>query len=142
MSKQWPMTDAEIRNSWRRCEDRVAQIRILAELNCKTKPEVIEKLRILGIEVPEDIKRRRIRFTEMDDRKIWQQRIAGDSYRDIAGRLGRITPEMVRIRFFKLLEERRQAQPTLEKALIEYMQSVSCSEDEYKMLQRQLRRGI
>lgn len=41
------MTDGEIASMWRTCKDRNAQVRILADLNVKTKAEVLDKLRAL-----------------------------------------------------------------------------------------------
>lgn len=41
------MTDSEIESMWRTCKDRNAQVRILADLNIKTKAEVLDKLREL-----------------------------------------------------------------------------------------------
>ena len=43
----WTMTDGEIASMWRTCKDRNAQVRILADLNVKTKAEVLDKLREL-----------------------------------------------------------------------------------------------
>lgn len=43
----WTMTDSEIESMWRTCKDRNAQVRILADLNIKTKAEVLDKLREL-----------------------------------------------------------------------------------------------
>lgn len=43
----WTMTDSEIASMWRTCKDRNAQVRILADLNVKTKAEVLDKLREL-----------------------------------------------------------------------------------------------
>lgn len=43
----WTMTDSEITSMWRTCKDRNAQVRILADLNIKTKAEVLDKLREL-----------------------------------------------------------------------------------------------
>ena len=47
----WTMTDSEIESMWRTCKDRNAQVRILADLNIKTKAEVLDKLRALGCDL-------------------------------------------------------------------------------------------
>ena len=43
------MTDSEITSMWRTCKDRNAQVRILADLNVKSRKETLEKLRELGL---------------------------------------------------------------------------------------------
>lgn len=47
----WAMTDDEIGAMWRTCKDRNAQVCILADLNVKTKAEVVDKLRELGCDL-------------------------------------------------------------------------------------------
>ena len=39
----WAMTDGEITSMWRTCKDRNAQVRILADLNVKSRKEKLEK---------------------------------------------------------------------------------------------------
>ena len=43
----WAMTDGEIAAMWRGCKNRNDQVQILADLNVKTKAEVLDKLREL-----------------------------------------------------------------------------------------------
>lgn len=47
----WAMTDGEITSMWRTCKDRNAQVRILADLNVKSRKETLEKLRELGCDL-------------------------------------------------------------------------------------------
>lgn len=43
----WAMTDGEISAMWRGCKDRNEQVNILADLNVKSRKEVLDKLREL-----------------------------------------------------------------------------------------------
>lgn len=43
----WAMGDEEIRSMWRTCKNRNEQVNILADLNVKTRDEVLDKLREL-----------------------------------------------------------------------------------------------
>lgn len=44
----WAMTDGEIASMWRTCKDRNEQVNILADLNVKSRAEMLGKLRELG----------------------------------------------------------------------------------------------
>lgn len=46
------MSDNEILGNYRRAKDQKAQVKILADLNAVSEPEMAEKLRSLGIKVP------------------------------------------------------------------------------------------
>ena len=47
----WAMTDGEIASMWRNCKNRNEQVNILADLNVKSKAEVLEKLTELGCDL-------------------------------------------------------------------------------------------
>lgn len=45
------MTDGEIASMWRTCKDRNEQVNILADLNVKSRVEMLGKLRELGCDL-------------------------------------------------------------------------------------------
>lgn len=47
----WAMSDSEILSMWRTCKNRNDQVQILADLNVKTRTEVLDKLRQLGCDM-------------------------------------------------------------------------------------------
>lgn len=47
----WAMTDSEIASMWRTCKDRNEQVNILADLNVKSRVEMLGKLRELGCDL-------------------------------------------------------------------------------------------
>ncbi len=47
----WAMTDGEIASMWRTCKDRNEQVNILADLNVRSRAEVLGKLRELGCDL-------------------------------------------------------------------------------------------
>lgn len=47
----WAMTDGEIASMWRTCKDRNEQVNILADLNVKSRVEMLDKLRELGCDL-------------------------------------------------------------------------------------------
>lgn len=47
----WAMTDGEIASMWRTCKDRNEQVNILADLNVKSRAEMLGKLRELGCDL-------------------------------------------------------------------------------------------
>lgn len=47
----WAMTDGEIASMWRTCKDRNEQVNILADLNVKSRVEMLGKLRELGCDL-------------------------------------------------------------------------------------------
>lgn len=141
MSNKWPMTDAEIRDSWRRCEDKTEQVKILAQLNNRAKEDMIEKLTALGIEVPEETMLRNARFTPEEDRIIWLWRQEGKPYKEIARKIGRrITIETVKRRYTILLQEHQEARPFMEEMLRAAVQG--CTDERRKIIEQQIKRGI
>lgn len=54
MTLTWNYTDAELRTLYRDAANRGEQIKIIAELEAKTVPDVVEKLESLGERVGED----------------------------------------------------------------------------------------
>lgn len=46
------MTDSEILGNYRGAKNQKAQVKILADLNAVSEPEMVEKLRSLGVKVP------------------------------------------------------------------------------------------
>lgn len=141
--KQWPMTDAEIKRSWRCAEDRKAQIRILGELNGKTRQEVILKLDELGIDLSDVIDRKHVRFSEEEDRKIWQMRQNGDAFCKIAAALGVKGYFRIMHRYDELMKEYQQAKPLIERALKRYANGdPRATAEEKTMIRTLIRRGI
>ncbi|MBR0081564.1 MAG: hypothetical protein IJP98_02355 [Clostridia bacterium] len=55
--KGWSYTDGELRTMYRDAKDKRAQIKIIQELCCRSREEVIEKLRSIGLEVEDGEKR-------------------------------------------------------------------------------------
>lgn len=47
----WAMTDGEIASMWRTCKNRNEQVNILADLNVKSRAEMLGKLRELGCDL-------------------------------------------------------------------------------------------
>lgn len=143
---KWYMTDDEIRRSWRCCKDQIEQIGILAELNCKTKDEVVDKLTELGIKVPMRISGRGIKtkMTESLRKKIWRMKQEGMSYTQIRAQLfeTRLSVECIRSEYRQMIKEREEVRPILVKALREYMNGGACSETEAELIRRQIARGI
>ena len=106
MNKQYPdyastphprfwMTDAQMRRLYRQADNKVHQVRVLAELNARSIKETVEKLESIGCEVD------RARVTAIHvgtDRKAWTQaeidklfemKRAGRSWGEIAYELNR-----------------------------------------------------
>ena len=50
------MTDDEIRSSWRRCASQLAQVQVLADLNCVSAPTMKKKLQEMGLYQPKEKK--------------------------------------------------------------------------------------
>lgn len=123
---KWYMTDDEIRRSWRMARDPKEQIGIIAELNARSKDDVIQKLRELGEDVPE-LKSRKARYkiTEADLRKIWKSRMEGLPYWKIARMLGGIVTETtIKNRYCIMKQEYQEALPTVKKALQTFVEAV------------------
>lgn len=89
------MTDAQMRRLYRQADNKVHQIRVLAELNARSIKETVEKLESIGCEVD------RQKVTAIHggtDRKVWTQaeidklfemKRAGRSWEEIAYELNR-----------------------------------------------------
>lgn len=147
MGKKWYMTDDEIRRSWRCAKDPVEQIKIIAELNCKTKQEVVTKLEELGIVAVKETKRRhsggRKKIDEATRNEIWMMKIDGATYPQIAASVDEnISVSTIRKIYLTLLEERKKALPTLQKALEAYMQGDACTDEEREIITTQIARRI
>lgn len=145
MGKRWHMTDDEIRRSWRCCRDELEQVGIIAELNCKTKDEVVDKLTELGIDPPKSLSRRGLppKIDEPMRRKIWQLRQEGKTYQSIADLLEGKPREQTVINAYKqMVRERAEARPVLVKALQAYTQSDACTAEEREIIMKHIERGI
>ena len=142
---KWYMTDDEIRRSWRCCRDKIEQVKVLAELNCKTKEEIIEKLESLGLDVPVRISGRGIKtkMTETIRKKIWKLKMEGKSYSQITALVeGRLSVECVRTEYMKMIGEHEKARPLLIKALQAYTQRDDCTDEEREIIMKHIARGI
>lgn len=140
---KWYMTDAEIKRSWRCAINKRDQIGILAELNCKTKAEVEQKIVDLGLELPGNGNSRVQKIGEVEKKKIWMLRLKGNSYKTIAQMIGTgPTWQAVRKAFKIMSDERDEARPVLVKALKAYMKNDACTEDEREIIKTQIARGI
>lgn len=145
MGKRWQMTDDEIRRSWRCAKDPVEQVKILAELNCKTKQEIMTKLIELGIDPPQRLSRRGLppKIDEPMRRKIWQLRQEGKTYQTIADLLeGKPRQQTVINAYKQMVRERAEARPVLVKALRAYTQRADCTGEEREIIMKHISRGI
>lgn len=142
MSK-WPMTDDEIKRSYRCCKDANAQIGILAELNCRKKAEVRKKLAELGVELART-SGRPSRYTEEERRMIYTMRHdEGRPYQVIARHIGRKTSnESIRNEYLQMHRERLNARPLIEKAVRAYIKAGKTTESEAALLRELIKRGI
>lgn len=148
---KWPMSDAEIRSSWSRCENKKKQVKILAELNAKTKQQVIDKLIQIGemsananpnvkIEPEKETEKRRERFTPAEIRRIFQMRADGFRVKEIAQHID--AKELtVKKAIERLKQERRAAWPVIERALRWYAAQPECTAEERRVLKREAERG-
>ena len=142
-SNKWYMTDSEIKRSWRCAINKRDQIGILAELNCKTKAEVEQKIVDLGLELPGNGNSRVQKIGEVEKKKIWLLRLKGNSYKVIAQMIGTgPTWQAVRKAFKIMSDERDEARPVLVKALKAYMKNDACTEDEREIIKTQIARGL
>ena len=140
---KWHMTDDEIRRSWKRAEDRRAQIGILAELNNRSKDDVRAKLIELGEEVPEIRGRGKCKLTADDDRKIWRYRNDGLPYYKIAAMLGgNLTDQAIKNRVDRMREMFRASLPTVKQALKEWEKAHPEESDETKTIKEFIRRFL
>lgn len=141
-SDKWYMSDDEIKRSWRCCAKKSDQIKVLGQLNCKTKKQVIDKLTELGIETGENVKRHK-KFTTEEDRRIWRLRHDENrTFKSIAVIIGHTTGETVRNRYGELLEEHKSARIIIETALRAYIKAGKCTDAESKLIDELIRRGI
>ena len=122
---KWHMTDEEIRRSWKRAEDRAAQIGIIAQLNNRTKDDVIKKLQELGEDVEVVGRKLRCKIDKEDDRKIWRLRFDGMTYHKIVNFLtDRPTEETVRRRYESMRDEYKRALPTVKRTLQAFIEEI------------------
>lgn len=137
---KWYMSDAEIARSYRNCADAKAQVGILAELNCRSKTEVKEKLKELGlIRSRNDAQR----FTEEDDKRIWKMRHDEQRpYTIIAKAIGKSSMELVRNEYQIMHRKRLDARGLIEAAVRFYIKSGKTTEKETELLKELTRRGI
>lgn len=143
---KWAMTDDEIRRSWRQAADKGEQVKIIAELNARSKEDVIKKLTELGEDVQKDLSARRGRkerydLTENDERKIWKERVKGTPYWKIARMLGGISTESaVQRRYDKMRGDYLKALPTVKKALQATIEAAP--EEDRETIRRFIRRYL
>lgn len=143
MTKRWYMTDNEIKRSWRCAINKRDQIGILAELNCKTKLEVEQKLADLGLDIPGNRKGKPTKIDEAAKRRLWQLRQNGNTFQQIAAMMeGKPSKQAVMTAFKKMTEERTEARPVLIKALKDYMRRGNCTESERDIIKTWIARGI
>lgn len=148
MTNKWHMTDNEIRRSWRCAVNHQEQIAILAQLNCRTKTEVIQKLGDLGLmsetlqadEEKLTKKKKRKPFSAAEIRKIFSMYVDGITIKDIAAVID-AKPETVKTTMATLRNERRKAWPVIDKAIKAYMLTPECTESDRKVLRREIARG-
>lgn len=142
---KWYMTDDEIRRSWRRAADKGEQIKIIAELNARTKEDVVKKLQALGEDVGE-IKSRtgrkpHYKITDDDERKIWKERMKGTPYYKIARMLGGlVTESAIQNRYDKMRGDYLKALPTVKKALQTTIEAAP--EEDRETIRRFIRRYL
>lgn len=138
----WSMSDDEIKRSWRNCENAAVQIKVLAQLNARSRAEVIEKLRSLGIET-ESTLQRKTKFTPEEDAHIWRMR--HDEHRPmshIRTAIGKSTTQTIWTRYKEMLKEHIKMRPVIEKAVRAYIKAGKTTPDEAKTLEAMIKRGI
>lgn len=132
---KWYMTDDEIRRSWRKAADKAEQIKIIAELNARTKEDVMKKLVEIGEELPENMRtsgrKAKYKISDADERKIWKERFKGTPYWKIARMLGGTASESaVQIRYEKMRGDYLKALPTVKKALNTFVEAIPTEDSE------------
>lgn len=134
---KWYMTDDELRRSWRHAADHAEQIKIIAELNARSKEDVLSKLIELGEAVPEDVmkaskgRKAKHKISEADERKIWQERQKGTPYWKIARMLGGIATETaIQTRYDRMKGDYIKAIPTVRKALQTFVEAIPTEDAE------------
>lgn len=140
--RPWSMSDDEIKRSWRNCADATQQIKVLAQLNARSRAEVIEKLRSLGIET-ESTLQRKTKFTPEDDAHIWKMR--HDERRPlehIRNAIGKSTTQTIDTRYKEMLKERIKMRPVIEKAVRAYIKAGQTTQTEARILEAMIKRGI
>lgn len=144
---KWAMTDDEIRRSWRRAADKGEQIKIIAELNARSKEDVLRKLIELGEAVPEDVmkaskgRKAKYKISEADERKIWKERSKGTPYWKIVRMLGGlVTESAIQNRYDKMRGDYLKALPTVKKALQTTIEAAP--EEDRETIRRFIRRYL
>lgn len=133
---KWEMTDYEIRRSWRQAADKGEQIKIIAELNARSKDDVIAKLKEIGEEIPAEIaaakgRKPKYKLTASDERKIWRERAKGTPYWKIARMLGGMATESaIQTRYDRMKGDYIKALPTVKKALQTFVEAVPTDDAE------------
>lgn len=80
------MSDAEIQRSMRRCDDRNAQVQILADLNACSRSEMLKHLELIGVDIT-GLSRRR-RAGKIDDGQALELWKSGATDADMSRSLG------------------------------------------------------
>lgn len=143
---KWYMTDDELRRSWRHAADHAKQIKIIAELNARSKKDVIKKLTELGEELPENMraaKGRKVKYkiSDADERKIWKERSKGTPYWKIVRMLGGlVTESAIQNRYDKMRGDYLKALPTVKKALQTTIEAAP--EEDRETIRRFIRRYL
>lgn len=143
---KWAMSDDEIRRSWRQAADLKEQVKIIAELNARSKEDVLNKLIKLGEEIPEDLeaqkgRKAKYKISEADARKIWRERENGTPYWKIARMLGDMATESaIQIRYKHMKEDYNKALPTVKKALQATIEAAP--EEDRETIRRFIRRYL
>lgn len=149
---KWYMSDDEIRRSWRQAADLKEQVKIIAELNARSKEDVLIKLIELGEVVPEDVmkaskgRKAKYKISEADERKIWQERQKGTPYWKIVRMLGgRATESGICYKYDKLRGDYIKALPTIKKTLQAVAEAAPrhiISDDDRETIRRFIRRYL
>ena len=144
---KWYMSDDEIRRSWRQAADLKEQVKIIAELNARSKEDVLKKLIELGEAVPEDVmkaqrgRKAKYKISEADERKIWQERQKGTPYWKIVRMLGGSVSEGgICNKYDKLRGDYIKALPTVKRALQTVVETVP--EADRETIRRFIRRYL
>lgn len=149
---KWYMSNDEIRRSWRQAADLKEQVKIIAELNARSKEDVLNKLIALGEAVPEDImkaskgRKAKYKISEADERKIWQERQKGTPYWKIVRMLGgSVTEGGICNKYDKLRGDYIKALPTVKRALQTVAEAAPrhiISDDDRETIRRFIRRYL
>ncbi len=89
------MTDAQMRRLYRQADNKVHQVRVLAELNARSIKDTVEKLESIGCEVDRQkvtairVKTNRKAWTQAEVEKLFEMKRAGRSWEEIGYELNR-----------------------------------------------------